>query len=415
MSDRMEQRGVKSVHERNDDSPALVVPYERKAIGDCNTVWVAGLPRDIEVDAVRVAFAEFGQLSLENGVVLKSNINGTFAFVNFMDQRDGEKAIRKMHNRDLGGCRVTVEHAGHGRKGRGHEHKGGYWNWQYSHTGGCNEKRYEKGCGKGGNQRLGFRGEFHLGGGGADGVTHRGHYRGKGSMGAYLYDSNMSEGLEEARVWIGGLPYDIIEKEIERPCKQYGPLEYIKLKWSETDTYAFVQYGAKEHAHNCISSMDGTQVAGHVIKAGLAMRKSSKGVKGGSTIWEHGNGGKRLLSRSESAEDYGDRRSGRGKCKERSRSPLRRSRHVAEGEAHPGWMMVIENMPNDMEVVELWELVEAFGKIVEIEVGDPQNGCKKGTVVYEKEDAQITAIDELDGRKMEDWHLRLKCYKPVFD
>ena len=126
MSARSEQSGDKSQHERDDDSASLGGPYIRKGISGCSTVWIAGLPSDISVDAVRLAFAEFGQMSPEEGVVVKTNVNGTFAFVNFVNERDCEKAMREMHNRDLGGCKITVEHASHGRKGKGHAQKGGY-------------------------------------------------------------------------------------------------------------------------------------------------------------------------------------------------------------------------------------------------------------------------------------------------
>ena len=72
--------------------------------------------------------------------------------------------------------------------------------------------------------------------------------------------------------------------------------------------------------------------------------------------------------------------------------------------------MVIENMPGDMTNGELEDIAKEYGKILKV-CCEQDAECTKGTIVYENEHALNTAIEELDGRTMEEWPRELRCFR----
>ena len=73
-------------------------------------------------------------------------------------------------------------------------------------------------------------------------------------------------------------------------------------------------------------------------------------------------------------------------------------------------MIVIENMPADMTTCELEELAKEYGNILQVRCQRVVE-CTKGTIIYENEHALNTAIDELNGRTMEEWPRELRCFR----
>ncbi|OQR82315.1 splicing factor, arginine/serine-rich [Achlya hypogyna] len=79
-------------------------------------VYVGNLGEDVCETDVRAKFAKFGPIaSMEVKVPARPP---AFAFIEFVDPRDAEDAVREMHGRDLAGLRMRVEMA-KGSWGRG--------------------------------------------------------------------------------------------------------------------------------------------------------------------------------------------------------------------------------------------------------------------------------------------------------
>ena len=81
---------------------------------------------------------------------------------------------------------------------------------------------------------------------------------------------------------------------------------------------------------------------------------------------------------------------------------------VAETDAYYGPQILVENLPLDMTAEELNELGWAYGKARSARLWKEKD-CKVGIIEYEREEEFVNAINELDGRRMQDWGMKLKC------
>ena len=425
MSDQSDLSDGKSDHGSGGDRDARAAPAERNGHGDRRTVWAGGLSDNTDESVVRDAFGVFGKIVEEKGVTVRTNQFGTFAFVKFVDEKYAENAINGKDAiiKSLDRPNITLEFAGVARKGKGQERNGGYWNseknwddayWKvtnghtYGYSGGWDKNVYHRqGCG----------GFVNSGDADCDNVIQRHYYNGNGSKGGYQekcmdkYGGSMGHGLEVSRVWLGGLPNGTKKEDIEPLCTWFGHVEYINVRQSETDTFAFVQYQRKEDAQKCIYKMNGYKIRGWQIKTGVASRKSIKAGKYGSMSWEDGDGGRKHGCHAQSFNEKEDRRGVSDDTRKRSRSPSRRSQQVPERQAYLRSTMVIQNMPKDMKVWEFEDIAADYGEILKLRFEhDKSNNCTKGEIVYVDEHKMDKAILELNGRAVEDWDRKLICF-----
>lgn len=230
--------------------------------------------------------------------------------------------------------------------------------------------------------------------------------KGRGGKGQSASDAEANQ----SRVWIGGLPKDITEREVEKEFSKFGPiLEEVRVKHSDRDTFAFVQYGRTSHARDAIAQMTQSNCFGGVIKVSSANDSGSGKGKGKD---DHSGGGKgggsgggdRARSRSPRPRGGASPRrdAGRSPRRDTGRSPPRR-----DGGRPP--LVMLENLPSDMKQEELHDVGSDFGHVVRSRLWE-QGDVKHGFLEYQRRSEVQNAIGELDGRRMQGWARRLKAY-----
>eukprot|EP00913_Durusdinium_trenchii_P004137 g3833.t1 len=112
-------------------------------------------------------------------------------------------------------------------------------------------------------------------------------------------------------IWLGGLPRDITDSEVEGVCSRYGSIADLNIKHSDRDTFVFVTYTRLEYAEDAIKGLDQSRAFGAgVIKAAPATRRGEgKGGDRGDK-WDRDEGrGRRDDDRRRDRPRSRDRRS----------------------------------------------------------------------------------------------------------
>lgn len=269
------------------------------------------------------------------------------------------------------------------------------------------EGENSRGRGRGGRYQddRGYSPEFDRGGGGRRGMRQR--------------SPSVDEGdqLSSSRLWVGGMPKDVTELEIQRCFSKHGVVQEIVIRHSEADTFGFVQYKRPEHALAAIGALNQTERFGQLIKVAPAGGKGDKkGDKGKGSKGKGGNKG--YNSRDSRSPRRMRSRSPRGKGKSRgksprrqySRSPARRGQQARPAPREIGvrYCVTLGNLPLDMERDELQEMGATYGKILKHETWpDPKNGCVAGVIEYGTRDEAIKALNDLNDRRMDDWEKKI--------
>ncbi|EEQ99346.1 Arginine/serine-rich-splicing factor, putative [Perkinsus marinus ATCC 50983] len=79
-----------------------------------------------------------------------------------------------------------------------------------------------------------------------------------------------------SRIWVGGLPSDVREVELEDRFGKIGRVTDVKICQSSRDTYAFLQFDTEGAAAEAIEDVDQTKFGGFTIKVAHATRQSSE-------------------------------------------------------------------------------------------------------------------------------------------
>jgi len=258
--------------------------------------------------------------------------------------------------------------------------------------------------------------------------------------------------LGTSTIWIGGCEADLEENEMERVCSRYGRVYSIVKRSSDRDTFFFVEYGNEYDAQDAIRLLDRTQPFG----TGLIMVAASK--RGSSANWksqghDYDQGGRgdcclrdrayaRLRDRKsdpgegrfnrERKDDQACRndfgRSGNRNLENRvhqNRMPDRRRescthyqdrRRIQSASPPPdrsklqqSVKVYVSQLPRDMDVEEFLEVASQFGQVLSHSL-ERQGTYKFGFAEYASKDEARAAIQELDDREMQGWHLRLQAY-----
>lgn len=84
-----------------------------------------------------------------------------------------------------------------------------------------------------------------------------------------------SKAFGNSTVWVGGLPKDIMEKELEEQFDKFGDIADIRIKTGGSGPpYAFVQYKYAEDAQKCIEEMDKETAFGVPVKVECEGKKN---------------------------------------------------------------------------------------------------------------------------------------------
>lgn len=235
------------------------------------------------------------------------------------------------------------------------------------------------------------------------------------------------------KVWIGGLPHDVAEKELERLCAKIGELSGVSIRHSQRDTYAFVNFTRIGDAKKAIGELDQTSpFSTGKIKVAPAGRRTPKpeadprarGEEDRSRPNDRARGARDhgRCARSDSRRKRTERRpSGRPTATSRSRSkprpPWQRSPSPRQGRSRSPlqrleevWRVWVSYLPLDMEVDEFKDIVSEYGAVVghgyETRQGSSYNTA---WVEYRAKRQADAAVLELDERRIEGWSMRLKA------
>jgi len=281
------------------------------------------------------------------------------------------------------------------------------------------------------------------------------------------------EDFTSGRIWVGGCPNDISEREVEKEFSRIGDVEEVVIKHSARDTFLFVQFARLRDAKDAIRNLDQVKAFGGVIKVAPARynppKDGGKGSKDGDRRGDGGGKGSRdgegkgrysagsrrsdNYERYDDRQGYGggsgsnmrddyelDRQSGYGRrggdydCDRRrgdydagprrGRSPAYvarsrpgnfRPRSRSRGytrepvQRGPRFRVSFYKLPKDMEADELLEICEEYGQVINHELNSEMLS-KSAWVEYKTIEEAKAAIEQLDDRRMQDWDMRIRAY-----
>lgn len=162
------------------------------------------------------------------------------------------------------------------------------------------------------------------------------------------------------KVYIGNLPDDVSEREVDKLLKRYGSFDNIVLKGN----YAFVEFEDSRDAEDCVKDLDGAR--------------------------EFGN---RL--RLEHAKD--------SKLSSRRRSPPRRRGNPPGRKT--GYRLIVENMSTKTSWQDLKDFMRQCGEITYTNAHHQRPG--EGIVEFGSRDDMDYALDKLDDTELDGKRIRL--------
>lgn len=267
----------------------------------------------------------------------------------------------------------------------------------------------------------------------------------------------MGAGDNSCRVWVGGLPSDIKEREVEDRFSDFGEVTEVHKRTTEKDTFCFVQYRKIEAAEYAIRQMDQTQFCGKRIKVAAASNGPPRGGKGDGRgnrrdsreRQDRDRNGGRPEERRERTDDRRPPSRKRSRSRRKSpsvrkrsrtppparprsrsppakrvespprRSPPRRSRSRggrvddrARSKVEEGaFKVTVEFLPSDMSWHELKDLGRNFGNSLTFaRTYRNRHGDYCGMVEYKYRDDADNCVRELDRRRVEGCEGRLRAY-----
>lgn len=125
----------------------------------------------------------------------------------------------------------------------------------------------------------------------------------------------------DCKVYIGDLPRDASEKEVERACGYYGALRSVWVARNPPG-FAFVEFEDPRDADDCVRGLDGSSMCGGRIRVELSNGKVR------TKPWQRHpqRSVRRAFDPSDKCYECGDRGHYAYDCRSRSRGSHRRSR-----------------------------------------------------------------------------------------
>mmetsp|Transcript_9053 Transcript_9053/g.21622 ORF Transcript_9053/g.21622 Transcript_9053/m.21622 type:complete len:205 (-) Transcript_9053:34-648(-) len=203
--------------------------------------------------------------------------------------------------------------------------------------------------------------------------------------------------MQSKKIWIGGLPSDTTDGEVERLCEKYGKVIDVHIRTSPRDRFAFVQFEDDAQADDAIRALDQTKFNHCTIKVSTA---NPAGPRGPDRRPMRGDRDRRNGSRPR-------RRSPSRRRNSRTRS-IRRSR---SGSRRKVFRLKVEGMPDDMDGPELKEIASNFGSVSFVSTFR-ERGVNCATIELGTEDDARHVQKELDNRRISGTGgCRLSCFR----
>ncbi|PAV83068.1 hypothetical protein WR25_02596 [Diploscapter pachys] len=174
----------------------------------------------------------------------------------------------------------------------------------------------------------------------------------------------MGRTSSETRIYVGNLPSDTRERDVEDVFGKYGKIRMIDIKGGRGPLYAFVEFDDPRDAEDAVHARDGYDFDGHRLRVEFTRGVGPRGP-GGRPL----NGGW--------AVDYGNPR--------RGGPPTRRS----------NYRVIIEGLPPSGSWQDLKDHMRDAGEICYADVA--RDGT--GVVEFVKSDDMKYAIRKLDDTK----------------
>ena len=115
--------------------------------------------------------------------------------------------------------------------------------------------------------------------------------------------------VEPNKAWIGGLPDDYTEDELEKLCSKCGTVVWSKICSNDKDRFAFVEFEDEHSVKVAIDTLDQFEIDDRAtLKVSHATKRKDKGDKGGKGYdkgWGKGYDNYRDRSRSPRGRDDG--------------------------------------------------------------------------------------------------------------
>ena len=124
----------------------------------------------------------------------------------------------------------------------------------------------------------------------------------------------------EGKVYIGNLPDDVRNEEIDDAFRRYGKIRNIWIARRPAG-FGFVEFEDGLDAEDAVKALDGTKIAGARIKVELSRRKDNRNSRGGGGRGGGGRGG----GRNNYDRNYDRQRSRSPRARRTSTSPRRRT------------------------------------------------------------------------------------------
>lgn len=186
---------------------------------------------------------------------------------------------------------------------------------------------------------------------------------------------------EDQKVYVGNLPGDVREKEVEDIFHKYGRIKYIDIKSGRGPAFAFVEFEDHRDAEDAVRARDGYEFDGRRIRVEFTRGVGPRGP-GGRPINQHGG-------------DYHGGGGGRGGAGGGGRGgPQRRT----------GYRVIVEGLPPTGSWQDLKDHMREAGDVCYADVA--RDGT--GVVEFTRYDDVKYAVRKLDDTKFRSHEVSLR-------
>jgi len=207
------------------------------------------------------------------------------------------------------------------------------------------------------------------------------------------------------RVYVGRLPYDVRERDIEKFFKGYGRVREILMK----DGFAFVEFDDHRDADDAVYELNGKELMGervHVEYARGPSRGGREGGRGGGRGgFGSGSGGGRSYgsSRGGGGDRGGSYYGGRNGDRGSGLSYSEKSRYGPPRNTE--YRVIVENLSSRVSWQDLKDFMRQAGEVTYADAHKRERNM--GIVDFASSSDMKTAIEKLDGADLHGRRIRL--------
>lgn len=189
-------------------------------------------------------------------------------------------------------------------------------------------------------------------------------------------------GFSNARLYVGNLPNDIREDELEDAFRKYGKIVDMRLKFPpRPPPFAFIEFSDARDAEDACRDMDGRDVFGERLRVEFSREKPRFNDRGGDRF---DRGGDRF-------DRFNDRRGPRG-----------------GGRRSEEYRVLLSGLPERMSWQDIKDFMRKVGDVRHTDVDRRGNG----TAAFSSREDVRRAVHELDNTDLEGQRIRVEPENP---